>query len=59
MYKIDKIPKVLKIANAINQGTEPFLADFHKAKSFQTEDQSITTPNINTEIPRLVAIGVK
>jgi len=59
MYKIAKIPNVLKIANAMNQTTEPFLADFHKAKSFHAEDQSITIHNKSTEIPRLAAIGVK
>ena len=35
MYKIGKIPAVLKKAKITNQKIEPFLADFHIAKSFQ------------------------
>ena len=41
MYKISKIPKVLKISNIINQTLDSFLAAFHSAIPFQTSDQII------------------
>lgn len=57
MYNIGKMPIVLVIARTMNQIIEPFLADFHRPKSFQTADQIMTATRIIVtevkEIPML------
>ena len=59
IYKIGRIPKVFKTAITINQATEPFRADFHKAKSFQTADHNKRIDKSQTFIPNDVAIKDK
>jgi len=59
MYNIGKIPTVLITAITINQIVWPFLADFHKAKSFQTNDQIKITISNHIAIPACSASVVK
>jgi len=59
MYNISKIPVFFFYVRIINHTTLPFLADFHKAKSFQKTLQIINSIKSPNEIPNCSAANCK